>query len=133
MLNISLVLAAAVPVKNPPVNQKLKDIMSINNFEYSSDSFKVWRQYGIGNGKSYLLHQSDIQHALDKAIQVLSVFETRSECCRCDTQQNPAPVTSNDDISVGEEEETDDDTHVFQNGDSALFFCPEGFCCSTFS
>lgn len=43
MLNISLVLAAAVPGKNPPVNLKLKDIMSINNFEYSSDSIKVWR------------------------------------------------------------------------------------------
>lgn len=34
-------------------------------------------------------------------------------------------MTSNDDISVGEEVETDDDTHVFQNGDSALFSCPE--------
>lgn len=112
MLNISLVLASAVPGKNPPVNQKLKDIMSLNNFEYSSDSFKVWRQYGMGNRKSYPLHQSDRSHALDKTIQVLSVFETRSECCKCDTQQSPAPATSNDDISVGEVE-TDDDTHVF--------------------
>lgn len=59
------------------------------------------------------LHQSDRSHDLDKTIQVLSVFETRSECCQCDTQQSPAPATSNDDISVGKEVETDDDTHVF--------------------
>lgn len=62
MLNIPLVLATAVPCKNPPVNQKLKDIiMSINNFEYSSDSFKVWRQYGMGNPT---LYTSRIDHML---------------------------------------------------------------------
>lgn len=34
-------------------------------------------------------------------------------------------MTRNDDTSVGEEVDTDDDTHVFQNGDSALFSYPE--------
>lgn len=61
--------------------------------------------------------------------KVIEELKDESECCRCDAQQNPAPVTRNDDISV----ETDDDTHVFWNGDSALFSCSEGLCCSPFS
>ncbi|CAG2244392.1 unnamed protein product [Mytilus edulis] len=52
MTNIS------VNVALPPSSQKetshstlLKNIMSINNIRYSTSNMRVWRQYGIGEGK----------------------------------------------------------------------------------
>ncbi|CAC5355562.1 unnamed protein product [Mytilus coruscus] len=128
MTNISVIVAL------PPSSQKdtashstlLKNIMSVNNVLYRTSNMRVWRQYGIGEGK-FIKKVPESQKGTYPELQAVQVYEGQinarkeksSRHCPETTLQMSADSSNTTKTTMVEED-------VSENG--GLFSCPEEFC-----
>ena len=119
-----------------PTRMKVKDITSLNNFQYHEDHVLAFKQYQIGQGVKF--PNKDI-HVYD-TFPSIDVLRACSTCDSVKPVDNPAPSSadaSTDDQTSGSSEDQNDkdveDDEEESNEGTLLYTCPEPNCLLTFN
>ncbi|XP_078338287.1 uncharacterized protein LOC111121882 isoform X2 [Crassostrea virginica] len=139
MKNVEIVNATPPADQNCKRTLKVKDITTLNNFEYEADHVVVFKQYKIGTGHKLLNEKHKVYNEFP-SITVVKSFMT-SESIKIPKQipvQNmlveSQSETSNE-LSIRNDDVVDDcndDDDVDVTSSSCLYTCPEPNCLQSF-